>query len=943
MKGKFLLEIVFCLLLIKSLCAQCPDRDSLWKRIVFLKDVSAEVISNADQMKELLHYRELLKNCVYRPDSTEALLSQRIAVLYYRAADYVNAIKEIKRSIRIVNENRNSPAINLRQQIRSYYILSLCYSELKEIKGKMAAIDSCVSLSIKLNSVDAFVLYSLGERVEYLFDAGDYKRTHEFAVLGETMAKQSAVTDAAEYLDFFAGWIVNTLIALKDFNTAGNILTDKIELSKRNNQTKNLGTFYEQLAQVQFEMGNIANAELIFQKAYDHNRKTGNRLGCSETLNNLGYYVYFRHYKNFDEAIKVYRRALQHLKTIKRPVADEIFQALNVYANIAYAFVQGGEYDSAFANFQKAFDQIRPGITEQEILQTPWIDSSYKKIRYLVSLFREKAEAYAKRYKEQGQSTDIQEAIRLYKLIDRVLDKVRTGHSEIQSKLFWRSDTRYFYEHAIEACHLAGRWEESFYFFEKSRAVLLNDQLNEQLFLKEEEILSIGQLKKKIQDLDREYEDTHANSGRLSAIEKERFMYKQELDELVNSIKVNNPLYYQSFLDSVSITIPVVRNRLLKDYGALVELFVGDSAVYLFALTANSAHLQKISKIEFESLVNVYTNYLSSPSLQNKNFDQFVNVSSKLYRLLFEGLKLPIGRIIISPDRRYFPFESLVTRSQPLNYLINDYAISYTYSARYLTNNFISPSGTSSKNFMGVAPVQYPAGTQLASLPGSDHSIAALQSYFRSSDKLVASAATKSNFLRQYYNYKIIQLYTHSSDSSGRGEPVIYFADSALYLSDLISEYKPLARLIVLSACETGAGKVYNGEGVFSFNRGFAAIGIPAAITNLWSVENASTYKLTELFYKYLTRGIPSDIALQKAKLEFLKTSTKEKSMPCYWAGAVLVGKADIIEFNESFSWKWMALLAAIGVIIWVGVANRRYFKKTMLKRKKVNGSKTFE
>jgi CHAT domain-containing protein len=112
-------------------------------------------------------------------------------------------------------------------------------------------------------------------------------------------------------------------------------------------------------------------------------------------------------------------------------------------------------------------------------------------------------------------------------------------------------------------------------------------------------------------------------------------------------------------------------------------------------------------------------------------------------------------------------------------------------------------------------------------------------------------------------------LYTHSSDSSGRGEPVIYFADSALYLSDLISEYKPLARLIVLSACETGAGKVYNGEGVFSFNRGFAAIGIPAAITNLWSVENASTYKLTELFYKYLTRGIPSDIALQKAKLEF--------------------------------------------------------------------------
>ena len=124
--------------------------------------------------------------------------------------------------------------------------------------------------------------------------------------------------------------------------------------------------------------------------------------------------------------------------------------------------------------------------------------------------------------------------------------------------------------------------------------------------------------------------------------------------------------------------------------------------------------------------------------------------------------------------------------------------------------------------------------------------------------------------MHQFSQYRIIQLYTHASDSSINNEPVIYFADSALYLSDLISEHKSHTQLIVLSACETGIGKIYQGEGVFSFNRGFAALGIPAAITNLWSVDNTSTYLLTELFYKWLAKGLPTDVELQKAKLDFL-------------------------------------------------------------------------
>jgi CHAT domain-containing protein len=145
-------------------------------------------------------------------------------------------------------------------------------------------------------------------------------------------------------------------------------------------------------------------------------------------------------------------------------------------------------------------------------------------------------------------------------------------------------------------------------------------------------------------------------------------------------------------------------------------------------------------------------------------------------------------------------------------------------------------------------------------------------------------------------------------DSSSNSEPVIYFADSALSLSELIPENKTAAQLIVLSACETGNGKLYKGEGVFSFNRGFAALEIPSSIINLWSVENESTYKITELFYKYAAKGLPLDIALQKAKLDFIAGSSKEKKLPYYWAASILSGKTDAVEPGAGFHWKWVTI-----------------------------------
>jgi CHAT domain-containing protein len=149
-------------------------------------------------------------------------------------------------------------------------------------------------------------------------------------------------------------------------------------------------------------------------------------------------------------------------------------------------------------------------------------------------------------------------------------------------------------------------------------------------------------------------------------------------------------------------------------------------------------------------------------------------------------------------------------------------------------------------------------------------------------------------------------------------------------MSELTQESRPSTKLAVISACKTGIGKLYQGEGVFSFNRAFASIGIPSSVINLWSVDSKSTYQLTELFYKYLAKGMTTDLALQSAKLEFIKSSGKEQTLPYYWAAVILVGKSDAIMSETPFPWKPIFIVGCLAVLLLTIIL---YLRKVWLQR----------
>jgi CHAT domain-containing protein len=98
------------------------------------------------------------------------------------------------------------------------------------------------------------------------------------------------------------------------------------------------------------------------------------------------------------------------------------------------------------------------------------------------------------------------------------------------------------------------------------------------------------------------------------------------------------------------------------------------------------------------------------------------------------------------------------------------------------------------------------------------------------------------------------------------------------------------APLVMLSACESGLGKVKRGEGVTGLSRAFMYAGATTVGVTLWSVADKPTAELMTDFYQRLLgpNPLPSE-AIREAQLAMI--SGKKYSAPFYWAPFVLVGE----------------------------------------------------
>ncbi len=893
-----------------SLVGQCPTRDSLLKRLDFFKNSPS--FNKKDRLNELLQYDIKTKDCSYINDSVYTFLLSGIGVTYYLLGDYIHAIQYTKKALNIIYANADNPAIDKRNLNKYYFYLTIFYDSLRQADLKNEAADSCISTEIKLNTDYRYSSFLLASRVRSLYIEGEYNLCADLSTLGETLIHRFyKYFDSLDYVAYFIYYKARALYGLRKFTDAEKFLESKKEqFSKVKNKNYIGGGINSLYGFLHKAKGDNESAIADFLEAFRYDLQTG-KITIADDLRQIGI-IYSKKIKQANLSLYYFFKALKYANA-----TDSVY----ILGNIANVYAEMTMFDSAYFFFRASFNKIKPGIDENDLVLHIEEYSNVDIAEFMIELVLDKADTYLHQYLYQKRPVTLQAALRIYKCADKMIDNIKSQQSEFASKLFWRNYTKRLYEHAIMTSYIENDMEAVFYFFEKSRAVLLNDQVTQLSKISNDDILKKAQEERRIVELEREKNSLDVSSARYLEIQKELIIAKQARKKMEEIIQQTNPLYYQSFLDSTFISLQDVKDKLLKEHQALLEFFNGDSAVYTLLVTSGETIVNKIDKNDFDSAVRRNIYYISDPSRINEHTNEYFQTASHLYQLIFRNSRVPDGRIVISPDGQYFPFEALIMNTNTVSpvYFLNNHAVSYTYSARFLLNNFTDAYSPGNYDFLGIAPVNYASSLSLAALSGSDHSLHEIGNYFSGAENFLSGRASKNNFVNQFSKYKLIQLYTHASQSSKNDEPVIYFADSALYLSDLIPENKPATQLIVLSACETGNGKFYQGEGVFSFNRGFAALGIPSSVSNLWSVDNKSTYKLTELFYKYIAKGLPIDIALQKAKLKFIENASRQNRLPYYWAAAILVGKTNPVTLNKPVAWKYLAVILAMATLCYGG------------------------
>ena len=129
---------------------------------------------------------------------------------------------------------------------------------------------------------------------------------------------------------------------------------------------------------------------------------------------------------------------------------------------------------------------------------------------------------------------------------------------------------------------------------------------------------------------------------------------------------------------------------------------------------------------------------------------------------------------------------------------------------------------------------------------------------------------------------------------------------------------------MILSACETGTGKLIKGEGLMSLSRAFAYAGCPDIITSLWKAEDRTTSFITQRLHYYLEKRYSKDMALQQAKLDLLKSNEIDPryKTPDYWAHLIYIGNYE--EDRGSKTWWWIALAIIGGAFLYKMVRRKK-------------------
>ena len=593
------------------------------------------------------------------------------------------------------------------------------------------------------------------------------------------------------------------------------------------------------------------------------------------------------------------------------------------YARLADAsFKPNKNYKAYLVNIQKSLVySVADFHDSTNIHSNPRLNNYLDKF----TLFRYlsyKAEVMANYYEVTKDEKNKLTSIKTFALCDSLIEKIQRDFGHQRDLINIGTEAQVFYTDASRRLWIFGEIEKSFEYSQKSKAEALRVKFLETNHLANNPLLN---KKRKLLQKIRNFQRKNSDSA---------IYYAQQHDLVYTKLRQEYPAYEQA-LKNKTVTIAQIQQKLDRQT-AYLEYTFSRGDLFIKVITNRRHYFQVLDrdKDSISSIKKVVQRL--RVAIETAEQSTFAQASHKLYTLIFKPIERYLSdksKLVIVPGGSLLqiPFDALLYKKASkftlypnLPYLINKYQIQYHFSSLlwYLSqsinqtkvkNNAIAAFApifdnqggyvVDSITFKNAKRAINPITQQWDSLPYSKEEVEYIVKYFlknkyNKSKAFIGSQASEHHFKKYGANYNYLHLATHSL--SNNDDPAYSFIkfttdsisnrkeDGSLYL-DEIYNLRLNSKLVVLSSCDSGMGRLENGEGAISLSRAFLYAGAQNIIFSLWSVNDKATQQQMTAFYQNVFNKSNYAQALHLAKLKMIKTL--KIPQPLLWAGFILVGK----------------------------------------------------
>jgi CHAT domain-containing protein len=667
----------------------------------------------------------------------------------------------------------------------------------------------------------------------------------------------------------------------------------------------NIGLMYTSLELYGDAINNFETALSIWRKIYPNGHPNE-----AITLLNLG--RTYGQMKNQTASLQYSEKALVIYKNYYGAKHSDISQTLNQIGNLRLA---ENNFDLALQMFQEAIVANSPRFSSLDITKNPSITDYYNAKVLLYSLRYKALALEEKYYRETLKLDNLKLALASLYSCDSLIDEIRHHSTDESDKLALGELSNEVYEDGVRVAQAMSEMvlkpktyaEIAFYFAEKSKSAVLQESIDDS------NAKSFSGIPNNMLDEEKNFKSQIAlltqKLAQKPATEEEQklrsalFNLDRDYKAFIQKLEQDFPNYFNLKFNQSSPTIADLQKQ-LDTKTAILSYFIAEKnkRLYIFILTQNKFTIKNLT------LPNEFDRY--TKGLNNSLFYNDISIykqsATPLSKLLIPHLPSTIKELIVIPTGRLgtLPFETLVSHKikmedfNSIPFLVKKFAISYEFSVGLLAQKSKSKDNTGSPSIFLCAPVRFPEKDDLNELPGTESEVNTIAGLFASNSSIAKFGDANETLVKSgnLSSYSYLHFATHGIvDEADPELSRIFLNDSKTEDGNLfageIYNLNLNANLAILSACQTGLGKLSKGEGVIGLSRALVYAGAKNIIVSFWSVADESTSQLMTDFYTILLKNKNQGFSasLQQAKVKMI--SEGKYAAPYYWAPFILIGK----------------------------------------------------